>query len=66
MNKEKLRGMREAKGESRFTLAVAVGTTTGTIENLERGATENPRVLLLKRLAEHFGVSVDDLLSDEK
>ncbi len=66
MDREKLRKMREEKGESRFKLAVAVGTTPDTIENLERGVTENPRIPLLKRLAEHFGVTVDELLSEEK
>lgn len=66
MNKEKLRTLREEKGESRFSLAVAVGTTEGTIENIERGVTENPRIPLLKRLAEHFDVTVDELITDEK
>lgn len=66
MNKAKLMELRKKRGESRFALAVAVGSTPATIENLEKGVTENPRIELLKNLAEHFGVTVDDLLSEEK
>lgn len=66
MNRKKLRSLRESKKESRFALAVAVGTTEGTIENLERGVTESPRIPLLKRLADHFDVTVDELITEEK
>lgn len=66
MDGKLLRDLREAKGESRFKLAVAVGTTPATIQALENGATKNPRVPLLKNLAEHFGVTTDYLLGMEE
>lgn len=68
MDGKLLRSLREEKGESRFKLAVAVGTTPTTIQMLETGQTQNPRVPLLKALAEHFEVTTDYLLglSDEK
>lgn len=62
MDGQLLRKLREEKGESRFKLAVAVGTTPDTIQKLENGGTRNPRVPLLKSLAEHFGVTTDYLL----
>lgn len=62
MDGQLLRKLREEKGESRFKLAVAVGTTPDTIQKLENGDTQNPRVPLLKSLAEHFGVTTDFLL----
>lgn len=62
MDGQLLRKLREEKGESRFKLAVAVGTTPGTIQALESGTARNPRVPLLKSLAEHFGVTTDYLL----
>lgn len=62
MDGKLLRKLREEKGESRFRLAVAVGTTPETIQGLETGTTRNPRVPLLKSLAEHFGVTTDYLL----
>lgn len=62
MDGQLLRKLREEKGESRFKLAVAVGSTPETIQALETGETRNPRVPLLKSLAEHFGVTTDYLL----
>lgn len=61
-----LRKLREEKGESRFKLAVAVGTTPATIQALETSKTQNPRVPLLKNMATHFGVTTDYLLGMEK
>lgn len=61
-----IRKLREEKGESRFKLAVAVGATPTTIQAIENGMTQSPRVPLLKKLAEHFDVSTDYLLGLEK
>lgn len=66
MNTEKLKQLRTEKGESQFALAVAVGTNTQTIQNLEYGRTLNPGVLLVHRIAKHFGTTIEDLLEIEE
>ena len=60
----KLKQLRRARGESQEELARATGVTQNTISRLERGERE-ARVSTLRKLAEHFGVSVAELLGEE-
>jgi putative transcriptional regulator len=55
-----LRELREQCSKSREELAVAVGVTYSTIANLETGRFK-PRIDLALKIAEYFGVSVEDI-----
>lgn len=65
MNFTKIKDLREEKNESRRNVALATGMTEQTIVDLERGKNKNPTIKTLSRLADHFHVSVIDLISDE-
>jgi len=56
-----IREYREERGWTQFELAVKVGVTPGAVSNWERGVSE-PKVSQLRRLAEVFGVKMDDIL----
>lgn len=60
----KLKDLRLKKGTSLQQVADAVGVSKAHIWELERGTSANPGVDLLKRLAEHFGVTVGFLMED--
>lgn len=64
MNGELIKKLREAKGETQLQMAVALGVTPGTVSMWERGTSDNPRVETAKRIAEHIGCSLDDLLKE--
>ncbi len=51
-----LEALRQAKGESRNALAVAVDVSRTTIIKLETGETEEPTYSLVMALADHFNV----------
>ena len=51
-----LEALRQAKGESRNALAVAVDVSRTTIIKLETGETEEPTYSLVIALASHFNV----------
>jgi putative transcriptional regulator len=55
-----IRELREERDWSQFELAVRAGVTPGTVGNWERGKTE-PKASQLRRLAEVFDVSMDDI-----
>lgn len=55
----KLRELREQRGISREELAVAVKTSYPNITRLEAG--QSPRLDLARRIAEYFGVAVEDI-----
>jgi len=55
-----IRELREAKDWTQFQLAIQVGVSPSTIYNWESGRAE-PRVSQLRRLAELFGVRMDDV-----
>ena len=61
----RLRELRHAQGRALREVAGAVGLTVGFLSRLERGQT-NVSVVNLKRLADHFGVSVRDLFDDDQ
>lgn len=57
---DKLRALRESRGESRQQSAVGADCSMGALANYERGV-RSPAAAVLERLADHFGVSIDDL-----
>ena len=52
----------QKSGISSYKLAQKIGVHTSTISNWRNGST--PKLEHLKLVADYFGVSVDDLLSD--
>lgn len=65
MNLEKLKHLRENKGLTQKQLAEDVGISHSTIQELEN-AKRTPSLQSVLRLAEHFGISVEELLGGEK
>lgn len=61
-----IRQIREDHGETQFDLSVATKLQTAYICRLEKGVIKNPGVFTLKKIADHYGVSVDDLIVAEK
>lgn len=53
---------REKKGISQDKLSKFAGITLHTITKIESGATPDPRIETVKKIADALGVSVDDLL----
>ncbi|CAN5597007.1 hypothetical protein BH24CHL1_BH24CHL1_04850 [soil metagenome] len=60
MERKTIRDLREAHGWSQFELAVKVGVTPGAVGKWERGVNE-PKVTQLRRMAEVFGVLMDQI-----
>ena len=60
-----LKKLRIKKGESLQDVADAVRASKAHIWDIERGASSNPSMDLLDRLATHFGVSVSSLVGEE-
>lgn len=58
----KLNELRLRKGESLQQTADAVGVTKTHVWELEKGKSTNPSAELLRKLASHFGVTVDFLI----
>lgn len=58
----KLNELRLKKGESLQDTADAVGVTKTHIWELEKGKSKNPTAELLRKLADHFKVTVDYLI----
>ena len=53
---------REKKGISQDKLSKLAGVTLHTITKIESGATPDPRIETVKKIADALEVSVDDLL----
>ena len=62
---DKIKLYRENKKMTQNDLADILEVSSGTISKYESGALE-PNIESLKRLAELFGISIDELLNDEK
>ena len=62
---ERLYSLRQNSGESLQQVADAVGVSKAHVWELEKGRSQNPSFELVRRLAKHFGVSVDVLAGDE-
>ena len=58
--KQTIRELRESRGESRATLAAALGVTSEEVVEWEMGKTE-PTISRLRALTEHFGVRDDQI-----
>ena len=55
---------RKKLGISQDKLSKLANVTYNTIIKIESGATYNPRVETLKKIAEALGVSIDDLIKE--
>jgi len=53
---------RNKMGISQDKLSKLAGITLHTITKIESGATPDPRIETVKKIADAFGISVDDLL----
>src|SRR6266849_3680333 len=60
----KIKELRAKKGESLQKVADSVGVSKAHIWDMERGESANPSLELLKRIAEHFNVTVAYLADD--
>jgi len=60
----KLQKLRTAKRESLQDVADAIGASKGHVWELEKGTASNPSVDLLRKLAEHFGVTIASLIGE--
>ena len=61
----RLKELRENKKESLQQTADAVGTSKAHIWQIERGQADNPAIGVLKKLADHFSVSVAYLIGEQ-
>lgn len=57
--------LRNDRGQSLQQVADAVGVSKAHIWELEKGRTDNPSMGLVTRLADHFGVSIGYLVSED-
>jgi transcriptional regulator with XRE-family HTH domain len=60
----RLQKLRTAKRESLQDVADAIGASKGHVWELEKGTAKNPSVELLRKLAEHFGVTIASLIGE--
>lgn len=60
-----MKRMRIERGESINDVAFATRVTQSQVSRIESGKTKNPRLSTLKKLAEHFGVSIEELMEKE-
>lgn len=61
---ERLFSLRQKSGESFQQVADAVGVSKAHIWEMEKGRSKNPSFELVRKLAHHFGVSIDELVGD--
>jgi transcriptional regulator with XRE-family HTH domain len=62
---KRINRLRLKKGDSLQDVATAVGVSKAHIWELEKGRTDNPAMALVTRLADHFGVTVSHLVSED-
>ena len=60
---ENLSRLQAERGETNYRLAKEIGVHQSSIANWKSGIVPHPKHIRL--LAEHFGVTVDELLSDK-
>ena len=65
MNSELLRKLRCDRGETRRAVSLATGLTENTILNLESDTASNPQLATLIVLADHYGVTIDSLVTPD-
>ncbi|PJK30852.1 helix-turn-helix domain-containing protein [Minwuia thermotolerans] len=61
----RIAALRRKKRESLNDVAQAVGVSKAHIWQLERGEASNPSMALVRRLADHFGVTVASLAGED-
>lgn len=61
---ERLMALRRLAGESLQQVADAVGVSKAHVWELEKGRSNNPSFDLVRKLADHFGVTTDALSGD--
>lgn len=62
---ERLFSLRQKSGQSLQQVADAIGVSKAHIWELEKGRSQNPSFELVKKLAGHFGVSIDELVGTD-
>lgn len=62
---EKLFSLRQKSGESLQGVADKVGVSKAHVWELEKGRSKNPSFELVRKLAAHYGVSIDVLTGQE-
>lgn len=63
---QRITQLRTDRRESLQQVADAVGVSKAHIWELEKGRTDNPSMALVTRLADHFGVSIAYLVSEDR
>jgi transcriptional regulator with XRE-family HTH domain len=66
MISENIKEFRKKKGLSQDKLAKLADVTLTTLVKLESGANNNPTIKTLKKIANAFGVGVDELVGRSK
>ncbi len=61
---EKLFSLRQKSGESLQQVADKVGVSKAHVWELEKGRSKNPSFELVRKLAAHYGVSIDVLTGE--
>lgn len=61
---KRLFSLRQKSGESLQQVADAVGVSKAHVWELEKGRSKNPSFELVRKLAGHFGVTIDVLTGD--
>ena len=61
---EHIFSLRQKSGQSLQDVADAVGVSKAHVWELEKGRSKNPSFELVRKLARHFGVTVDALVGD--
>jgi len=62
---ERLFSLRQKTGESLQEVADKVGVSKAHVWELEKGRSKNPSFDLVRKLAKHFGVSLDVMTGEE-
>lgn len=62
---QRISELRTKSGESFQKLADAVGVSKAHIWQLERGKTDNPSMDLVRRIADHYGVTLSYLVGED-
>ncbi|WP_108816929.1 helix-turn-helix domain-containing protein [Loktanella sp. Alg231-35] len=63
---ERLFSLRQKSGESLQGVADKVGVSKPHIWDLEKGRSKNPSFELVRKLAAHYGVTIDVLMGEAK
>jgi len=61
----KLAKLRRQKRQSLQDVADAVGVSKAHIWELEKGIADNPSMMLVTRLADHFGVTIASIMGED-